>query len=268
MACSTSRSGVASRAALRIVLALAALCSWSPSASAQTSPGDADALFAEGRRAAQAGDYDRACASFAASLALDRAAGTLLNLADCEERRGRLAEAQRLFVAGKEALDPGDERHAYVARRLASLAARLPETPKAAPAVVAAKPADEPPPPAPRQTVIVPAETEGRGAPVLGIALLAGAGAGAVVAGVTFALAADRKSTVLERCDEARLCDAAGAQAAREGSTFVTAATIATAAAGALGAAGVYFVLRSGKGGEARATAQLRGPFLSLEGSF
>src|SRR5690242_9683425 len=53
----------------------------------------ADALFWEGRAAADAGDFATACEKFAQSLRLDAAAGTLFNLAHCEERVGRFASA-------------------------------------------------------------------------------------------------------------------------------------------------------------------------------
>ncbi len=52
---------------------------------------DADRNFREGRALYDAHDYAGACARFAESQRLEPAAGTLLNLADCYERVGRLA---------------------------------------------------------------------------------------------------------------------------------------------------------------------------------
>lgn len=64
---------------------------------------DAESLFREGRKALEAGDYAVACAKFAESQRLEPAPGTLLNLAGCEERSGKLvasAEHYRLAAAG------------------------------------------------------------------------------------------------------------------------------------------------------------------------
>ena len=56
-------------------------------------PVEAEQLFREGREAMKRADYALACPSFERSLALDPALGTLLNLAVCEEKRGRLGQA-------------------------------------------------------------------------------------------------------------------------------------------------------------------------------
>jgi len=53
--------------------------------------------FREGRKAMDAGNLVEACASFAESHRLEPAAGTLLNLAECHERRGLLASAAATY---------------------------------------------------------------------------------------------------------------------------------------------------------------------------
>lgn len=53
----------------------------------------ADQLYKEARALAQKGDYATACPKFEASYKLDRAVGTLLNLADCHEHIGKTASA-------------------------------------------------------------------------------------------------------------------------------------------------------------------------------
>jgi hypothetical protein len=104
-----------------VALALAPLA-----ARAQGSdPAAADALFQEGRRAMDAGKYEAACAKFRESQRLDPAVGTQFNLADCEERRGHLAESWSLFRAVAEQLPKGDERLAIAKKRAAALEPRL-----------------------------------------------------------------------------------------------------------------------------------------------
>ena len=56
-----------------------------------------EALFEEGVALADAGRYREACAKFEASQELDAAVGTLLRLADCYEKTGRLASAWARF---------------------------------------------------------------------------------------------------------------------------------------------------------------------------
>lgn len=89
-------------------------------------PATAEALFAAGRAAFESGDYDSACAKFAESHRLDPAAGTVINLAACNERRGRLASAWQNWLEALSMLRPDDERRPGVEKRKADLEARLP----------------------------------------------------------------------------------------------------------------------------------------------
>ncbi len=86
----------------------------------------ADALFRAGRDALAQGDLVVACARFAESYGLEPTAGTTLNLADCEERTGRLAVALMHFSEVRDALAPRDFRTPVVARRIAELERRVP----------------------------------------------------------------------------------------------------------------------------------------------
>jgi len=60
---------------------------------ASAAPGPADEAFERGRALMAAGKIDEACGAFADSLRLDFQYGTLFNLAQCDERRGKLATA-------------------------------------------------------------------------------------------------------------------------------------------------------------------------------
>jgi tetratricopeptide (TPR) repeat protein len=108
------------------LLALLALAAAAPPAAAQ---GNAEAakLFEEGRALAERGKYDEACERYARSFELERAAGTMLNLADCAERQGQPARAWQLFdAAAREYEQAGKARPAKFARgRAEALAPKL-----------------------------------------------------------------------------------------------------------------------------------------------
>ena len=86
----------------------------------------AEALFESGHEAMSKGDYDTACARFAESNRLDPAVGSLLNLAACEEKRGRLATSWQLFKRVMSDLPPGDDRYPIALRRASALRPRVP----------------------------------------------------------------------------------------------------------------------------------------------
>ncbi len=98
--------------------------------SAQTTPEQkaaAEALFLEGRQYMEAGSFSQACAKFEQSEKLDSATGTLLNLADCYEKLGRLASAWVTFKsAASAARRSGQAPREQLARdRAAGLESRL-----------------------------------------------------------------------------------------------------------------------------------------------
>ncbi len=78
---------------------------------------EAKKLFDDGRALVKAGKLDEACPLFAKSYELERALGTELNLADCRERLGHLADAWRLFDdAAIHAEQAGDIKREGVSR--------------------------------------------------------------------------------------------------------------------------------------------------------
>lgn len=88
-------------------------------------PAAAEALFQRAKAALERGEVDEACTLFRESNELDPAVGTLFNLADCEEQRGKTGTAWALFIEVRDRLAPGDERKALVDERIQKLEPRL-----------------------------------------------------------------------------------------------------------------------------------------------
>lgn len=98
------------------------------STSAADPASKAQVLFDEARVLTEAGDYERACPMFAESQRMDPGGGTLLNLATCHEKQGKLASAWTEFNAALSlALRDGRQDRASLAReRIAELSSRVP----------------------------------------------------------------------------------------------------------------------------------------------
>ncbi len=119
--------GVFRKSPLASGCALAATALIAHGAGAQPAkPTRAEAVFREGREAIARGDRKAGCAKIAESVRLARAAGPLLNLADCEETDGHLVAALGLWREGLSALEPRDDRRPYAKERAAKLAAKVP----------------------------------------------------------------------------------------------------------------------------------------------
>lgn len=89
-------------------------------------PAAAERLFRDGRRAVIMGNYVSACPMFEESYRLDPAPGTLLNLADCEEKRGQLARAWEHFRQLHDQLPASDDRRAEAGLRAEAIEPRIP----------------------------------------------------------------------------------------------------------------------------------------------
>jgi hypothetical protein len=113
------------RRAWRIALAFGIVCPSIP-AHAQTTSA-AEALFEEGRRLMEAGNYPAACEKLAESQRLDPAGGTLMNLAACHERAGRTATAWAEFsdALARAQQDGRQDRVREASLRIAELTPRL-----------------------------------------------------------------------------------------------------------------------------------------------
>lgn len=90
-------------------------------------PAGAEALFRQGRTAAEKNDYQTACAKFRESNRLDPAVGTVFNIADCEEKLGHLATSWTLFQEVVQRLASSDDRRGIAEQRAARLEPRVPK---------------------------------------------------------------------------------------------------------------------------------------------
>ena len=110
---------------LRTSVLLCVLFSAAP-AWGQANDEEANRLFGEGRQLVREGKYAEACPKFEQAQSLRPGVGTLLNLGDCHERRGKTASALRTFeqaLAMAEAR--GDKRASLARTRVEALEARL-----------------------------------------------------------------------------------------------------------------------------------------------
>jgi hypothetical protein len=87
----------------------------------------AEALFRQGRAAAEAGNYAVACPKFEESYRLEPAPGTLLNLGDCEENQGQLVRAWQHFRQLHDELPASDRRKSLADRRAKAALVRAPK---------------------------------------------------------------------------------------------------------------------------------------------
>jgi hypothetical protein len=83
-------------------------------------------LFREGRALMKKGDFAAACPKLAESYRFDPAVGTLMNLAECEERLGRTASAWQRWGAAAEQLPSSDRRRATALTHARALEGSLP----------------------------------------------------------------------------------------------------------------------------------------------
>src|SRR5580700_9176679 len=79
-------------------------------AQAQGGSPEAEELFKQGRAALEAKDYSTACPKFSASLQIERAVGTLISLAQCEEATVRLAAARQHWQEAADLADATNDR--------------------------------------------------------------------------------------------------------------------------------------------------------------
>lgn len=125
-----SRSGSLPRSLfLRAALAFAAACGAAqPAAARADDVAVAQALFDEAMALKAKEEWAAACPKFASSYKLDPALGTLLNLANCYEKIGKVASAwARWEEAYQWATKNGDDRAEYAMKNRDALVPRLPK---------------------------------------------------------------------------------------------------------------------------------------------
>lgn len=107
-----------------LVAFAAATLLWTAPASADV--GTADQLFTQAKELMKEGKFSEACAKFEASYDADAALGSLLNLADCLEKDGRLASAYgRWGDAMDIAARKNDDRSSFAKERREAIRPKL-----------------------------------------------------------------------------------------------------------------------------------------------
>ena len=117
----------------RLLLAFAASLTLLVPSQALAQPSEAErrqaqALFEQGRQLLEAQRYAQACPAFAESQRLDPGGGTLLNLALCHEKQGRVATAYTEYqeaLSGARA-DKRQDREKFASLRIKALEGKIP----------------------------------------------------------------------------------------------------------------------------------------------
>jgi len=101
-----------------------------PNRQAEKRPGDAasaETLFGQALEAMDKERFAEACAKLEESLRLDPAVGTLLNLATCEDKLGKIASAWGHLRHALDLLAANDARRAFAEEKAKDLGRRLPQ---------------------------------------------------------------------------------------------------------------------------------------------
>jgi len=110
-----------------VALAIACAAVSSPAHAEASSSAVAEALYEEARGLMKQGKLDQACPKFKQSYDLDPGGGTLLNLAECYEKQGKLASAWSAFKEAQVSAqrDGRSERVSYAKKHIEALEPKL-----------------------------------------------------------------------------------------------------------------------------------------------
>ncbi|HET9993273.1 MAG TPA: hypothetical protein VFQ65_32275 [Kofleriaceae bacterium] len=92
---------------------------------AAQAPSEGAKLFEQGRELAKQNKFSEACEKFEQSYALDNGVGTELNLADCHEHLGHVAQAWRMFDEAAQRSADNPARQKFAKDRADALAGKL-----------------------------------------------------------------------------------------------------------------------------------------------
>src|SRR3954453_15449949 len=109
-----------------LALCLASATAFAPLSSQASPPTTSEEAFERGRVAFEHGDYATARREFELSYSTDPATGTLLNLAICEQRLGRLASALARLQEALRKMPEADKRFPALRKHIGDLVPRVP----------------------------------------------------------------------------------------------------------------------------------------------
>jgi hypothetical protein len=112
--------------AVLAVIAGVAVPALAPADDAADRKAEAQRLFTEGQAALDKGDNATACTLMRKSLALFAVANSLFNVAQCDERDGKLASALEHWKRGQSLVDATDKRAPIVKKAIDDLEVRVP----------------------------------------------------------------------------------------------------------------------------------------------
>jgi hypothetical protein len=234
------------------------LVSASPALAADGDRAAADALFRDARQAIARGDYETACPKLEASLELDAATGTLLNLSVCDERDGDILGAIARLESALAMMKPTDDRIAFARARIAELKKRA-----AAPAATPTpSPTQTPSSDATQAPILDPEASKARVVPLRTISyVVISVGAASIATGLVLGgLAYDKKKTALAHCDASRVCDEEGFAAASSFHSLSTASSVAVIGGTLVAALGVVLYVTGKPSSRRAAIAPSVGP--------
>lgn len=122
------RASIKPSRGIALALLFAAAIAGAPAPAFAQDTAAAEVLFHEAKDLMAKGQFAEACPKLEASYKLDKTVGTLMNVADCHEKLGKIATAWGEWGSAHDWLKrDGDKRASYAEQRRGALTARLPK---------------------------------------------------------------------------------------------------------------------------------------------